>query len=194
MPEGFQTLKLECGHTHVHYSQKKTDECAIACAAMVIAMKRARYVPTAQLRQGSQDEGGLYYRPSASDIGAKVGNSAHSDMAMIMRQGIKGHTGGDAGTGVINLKGVLKGFNVESTRHFANVPDAIANAGMAIAFVSWDAGGAHFIVIHGSHNGHYCILDPGTNHKVIRTCEVGALTYSPSPGSTGRFTDCLVIT
>ncbi len=193
MPEGFQSLKLQCGHTHVHYSQKKTDECAMACAAMVIAMKRGKYVPTAQLRNTSQQSDGLYYRPSASDAGAKVNDPVQWQLAMMMRQRFKGHTGGDAGTGIVNLKNVLAHYNVPSTRVSSNVHTAIQNADLAVAMVSWNGGGAHFIVVHGSYKGHYCILDPGSGHKITRTCRVGATTYSPSPGSTGRFTDCLVV-
>jgi hypothetical protein len=197
MPEGFHSFRLECGHVHVHCRQRKTDECAIACAAMVIAMKKARYVDLDTLRQTSQALGGLYYRPSARDAGARVDNPVQRQLAMIMQHAVKGYVGEDAGTGIINVKAILQQYGVSGNQHENDVAGRIdaaaASNGMAIAFVAWNSGGAHFIVVHGSHENKYCILDPGTDHSVIRTCNAGSTHYSAPYGSIGRFDNCLII-
>jgi hypothetical protein len=164
---------------------------------MVIAMKKARYVDLDTLRQTSQALGGLYYRPSARDAGARVDNPVQRQLAMIMQHAVKGYVGEDAGTGIINVKAILQQYGVSGNQHENDVAGRIdaaaASNGMAIAFVAWNSGGAHFIVVHGSHENKYCILDPGTDHSVIRTCNAGSTHYSAPYGSIGRFDNCLII-
>jgi len=192
MPAGYTTLRLACGHVHVLCTQSKTDECGEACAGMVIATKKSRYVDLATLRTVSQSHGGLYYRPGAKDAGAPVGDSRYAAMATLLRKG----AAPDVGTGLGNLVEVLQEYGVTSVEHRGGAAlkvKAAAKAGqMAIAQVEWGGGGSHFIVVHGQAGDKYCILDPGSN-TLVQTEAVGSTTYTAPYGLTGLYIACAVV-
>ena len=188
----YSTYRLDCGHVHVVCVQSKTDECAEACAGMVIAMTKARFVDLATLRATSQAVGGAEYRPSPKDAGAKVKDPRYAALASVLMAG----KGSEAGTGGGNLVDILRSFGVASTRHRGSVAttikDAAATGKPVIAGVSWSGGGGHFIVIHGSSKQKYCVLDPG-HEGVVNTTPVGSVSYMSPYGSTGVFDECIVL-
>jgi hypothetical protein len=160
---------------------------------MVIAMSKARFVDLATLRATSQAVGGAEYRPSPKDAGAKVTDRRQAGLAAVLMAG----KGSEAGTGAANLVNILKNFGVASTLHRSGaavkIKDAAASGKPVIAGVSWPQGGGHFIVVHGTSNKKYCILDPG-HEGVVNTTPVGSISYITPYGLTGEFDEAIVLT
>ncbi|MCB2147261.1 MAG: hypothetical protein KQI81_12355 [Deltaproteobacteria bacterium] len=197
MPEGYRSYKLECGHTHVWCKQRKTDECGMACCGMIIAMKKGKYTALSTLRQQSQMLGGLYYKPSTEDARAPVNDPRYAAMAAIFMRNKQS----EAGTGGSNVAKLLKhSYGLDTSYRYdrdeapGKIRQAVAAGKMLIAGVSWPTGGGHFIVVHNSYKGKYCILDPGADDMgLIRTTNVGSSRYYPPGGGYGIFDEWIVV-
>jgi hypothetical protein len=98
-PGQWHTVICPLGHTHEVYIQKKTDECAISCAAMVINRVAAGHPKPdpADLRLSSQDFSGGY-KPSPEDAGARMGEKstlkARLKQESQVKRGLSGPTTG----------------------------------------------------------------------------------------------------
>jgi len=185
--------------------QRKTDECGMACAGMIIAMKKGSFVDLAQLRNDSQNLGGLCYRPSAKDAGAQVSDPKQALLAAAITQKLAAKASslgqGYAGTGIGNVNKLVTSHSVatkcenENQIDFATAAARISQyAGEGkplIAGVAWNDGGGHFIVVHGISNGKYCILDPG-HQGVVQSVARGSGLYNAPYGSNGRFDSYVV--
>jgi hypothetical protein len=75
------TVTCSLNHEHRVYLQEKTDECAIACAAMALQRKGKGELSLDQLRQESQDHSGGY-RPSTRDA------QAHMDQTTLVQRSL----------------------------------------------------------------------------------------------------------
>jgi len=170
----------------------------MACCGMIVAMKKGRYVELSTLRQQSQRLGGLYYKPSTQDAGAKVNDPRYSAMAAIFMSGKQS----DAGTGGSNVAKLLKdsyglntSYGYNENKAPGKIRQAVAAGKMLIAGVSWPGGGGHFIVVHNSYKGKYCILDPGADSMgLVQTTNIGSSRYYPPGGGYGIFDEWIIIT
>lgn len=191
----WENVQCALNHTHRVYIQAKTDECAIACAAMVLQRLGHGEVDLADLRQASQDHKGGY-RPSTQDAGAKLDAKSlgvRSAMANIMT----GHFGG----GTI---GTLTGENLPELLQAQGVSHAVAvsatdgdnlrstlknasNSRLYVLRVAWDAGGGHAVLVDrhtsrfGAGRDQFCVCDPGQGVVVVTFSKVSA----PPAGSSG---------
>jgi hypothetical protein len=204
MPDNYTSIRVG-NDVYVHCKQDKTDECTICCAGMIIARKKGRFVPRAELRALSQGVGpeGSGYRPSAKDAGAPVSNPAAAALAniMIAKQGPSG-----AGTiAVQNLPAILSHYSLatdagggDGAAVAAKLRAAVTQGQIASASVFWDGGGGHSIVVAGKTKikgtDYYIILDPGTDAQLVTTTPVGATQYNAPYGGSGRFGQWIIVT
>jgi hypothetical protein len=194
----YSTYRLACGHVHVLCLQRKTDECGMACSGMIIAMKKGVFTPLSQLRNESQNLGGLSYRPSPEDAGAQVKDPRQALIAAAIKQRLGG---GYAGTGIDNVNSLITSHNVATKCENENQIDMATAASSIhqyasqgkplVAGVLWNGGGGHFIVVHGISKGKYCILDPG-HTGVVQSTVSGSGVYTAPYGASGKFDSYVV--
>jgi hypothetical protein len=204
VPDNYVSIRVG-NEVYVHLKQDKTDECTVCCAGMIIARKKARFVPRSELRALSQNVGPANsgYRPSAQDAKAPIGDHRYAAMASIMVGAL-----GTRGSGTFasqNLPAMLGNYGLttdsgdgNASTVAAKLRDAVARGRIASASVGWQGGGGHSIVIAGKTkiNGaeHYIILDPGHDPELVTTTPVGATRYKAPYGGVGEFFSWIVVT
>jgi hypothetical protein len=174
----WKTIQCSLGHNHRVYVQKKTDECAIACAAMVIERLRNIEVSVADLRQASQAHSGGY-RPSAKDAGTTLALEKQKKGHMDYMAAIMVHALGSEGSGTVtvaNLPGLLNSasYNLtavpETKLNGADVRTALKNVSNVRKYVvdlRWDGStNQHAVMVdrrtpHAFSSDEFCICDPG---------------------------------
>ena len=204
MPDNYTSIRVG-DDVYVHCKQDKTDECTICCAGMIVARKKGRFVPRAELRALSQNVGPADsgYRPSAKDAGAPISDARYRAMANIMVGKL-----GTPGVGTAasqNLPAMLRSYGLTTDAGDGDGPtvaaklrDAVSRGRIASASVRWNGGGGHSIVIGGKTkikgNEHYIILDPGHEPELVTTTVVGATQYKAPYGGVGTFSRWIVVT
>jgi hypothetical protein len=204
VPDNYTSIRVG-NDVYVHLKQDKTDECTVCCAGMIIARKKARFVPRSELRTLSQNVGPANsgYRPSARDAKSPIGDPRYAAMASIMVGKL-----GTRGSGTYasdNLPAMLANYGLTTDRGDGDRPtvaaklrDAVTRGRIASASVGWQGGGGHSIVIAGKTkiNGveHYVVLDPGHDPELVTTTVVGATRYIAPYGGVGKFFSWIVVT
>jgi hypothetical protein len=178
---GWETITCAKGHSHEVYKQVKDEECAIACAAMIIYRKNGTKVDLTNLRQESQDHTGGY-RPSVKDSGALRGrNVAQLGVATQMANIMTGHLGsGHTGTITLdNLPDLLQNYNITAnpktglngTAIRNDLKNAIPQSPYVIR-IRWPNGTGHAVLVdsrtpHTFSPDEFCICDPAQGVVVV---------------------------
>jgi hypothetical protein len=192
---GWETLTCTLGHTHEVYRQEKTDECAIACAAMVVQRLNGDKPSLSDLRSHSQDHTGGY-RPSTRDAGTLLAvPTAQKGVAQQMASIMRGRFGGGhIGTMTVdNLPALLAASPyfltavAESKQNgtaIRNVLKTVSASRKFVIRINWDDGsGGHAILVDACKRNlfsadQFCICDPGAG-VVVATLKPDAAPHLP---------------
>ena len=131
-PGEWHTVVCALGHSHEVYIQKKTDECAVCCAAMVInRLAEGHPKPDlSELRQSSQKYSGGYH-PSEIDAGATRGDprslNARIDARDLAKQGFESQPHGNVSPQIRAKQNLLaNSYAGAGTYAIENLPQLLA--------------------------------------------------------------------